>query len=93
MPWGEYLAWRVPTVRSFAQFLLRDLPPGRERVGASRRRPFGEWYSGLEFTDGRPKPAMDAFRAGLFVRRGRSAWGCTSSGASASCSSGGACAG
>ncbi len=79
LPWGEFLAWRVPQVRSFAQFLLRDLPPGTERTGTSLRRPFGEWFSGLEFADGRPKPATDAFRAGLFPQRLRGArlrlWG------------------
>jgi hypothetical protein len=71
LAWSEYVAWRVPSVRTFAQFLLRDLPPGPERVGASRRRPYGEWYSGLEFPDGRPKPALEMFRAGLFVRRAK----------------------
>ena len=69
LPWGEYLAWRVPQVRSYAQFLLRDLPPGPKRVGKSLLRPYGEWYSGLEYADGAPKPALDAFRAGLYVRR------------------------
>jgi len=69
LAWGEYVAWRVPQVRSYAQFLLRDLPPGAERVGASLKRPFGEWYSGLEFADGRPKLALEAFRSGLFVER------------------------
>ncbi|CAA9475581.1 MAG: hypothetical protein AVDCRST_MAG30-437 [uncultured Solirubrobacteraceae bacterium] len=69
LAWGEYLAWRVPQVKSYAQFLLRDLPPGADRVGASLKRPFGEWYSGLEFSDGKPKLAMEAFRSGLFVER------------------------
>ena len=69
LPWGEYLAWRLPEVRTFAQFLLRDLPPGPVRVGASRQRPFGEWSSGLDFADGRPKLAALAFQAGLFVQR------------------------
>jgi hypothetical protein len=69
LAWGEYMAWRIPEVRTYAQFLLRDLPPGPERVGSSRLRPFGEWYSGLEYQDGRPKPATEAFRAGLFAQR------------------------
>lgn len=68
LPWSEYLAWRNPHVRSFGQFLLRDTPPG-ERVSASLRRPFGEWGSGLLFSDGGEKPAAQSFRAGLFVRR------------------------
>ena len=69
LPWAEYLAWRVPTVQSFAQFLLRDLPPGAFRVGASRKRAFGEWQSGLVTTDGRAKLGFAHFRAGIFVER------------------------
>jgi hypothetical protein len=69
LAWGEFLAWRVPQVKTFAQFLLRDLPPGAERVGTSVKRPYGEWYSGLEFSDGRPKLATESFRAGLFAQR------------------------
>lgn len=69
LPWAEYLAWREPRVRAFAQFLLRDLPPAATVQGQSDRRAFGQWESGLLFADGRPKPAVDAFAAGMFVRR------------------------
>ena len=67
LTWAEYLAWRNPRVRTFAQFLLRDVP----RAGAaSKRRALGQWESGLLFADGRPKPAALAFRAGLHAERG-----------------------
>ena len=69
LTWAEYLASRVPQVKSFAQFLLRDLPPQAFRVGTSKKRAFGEWQSGLLFEDGTPKLAAHSFRAGLFVQR------------------------
>jgi hypothetical protein len=69
LPWAEYLAWKVPSVRSFAQFLLRDVPPGTDRVSTSRRRAFGQWQSGLLFADGRPKWfSPDSFRAALVAQ-------------------------
>jgi hypothetical protein len=71
LPWAEYLAWRVPSVKSFAQFLLRDLPPGSFRVGTSKKRAFGEWQSGLVTVDGRAKIGFSHFRAGIFVEEAR----------------------
>ena len=74
LTWAEYLTWRVPNVKSFAQFLLRDLPPQAFRVGSSKNRPFGEWQSGLLFENGVPKLAAYSFRAGLYAQenaRGR----------------------
>jgi hypothetical protein len=73
LPWAEDLAARAPAVRSFAQFLLRDLPVGAFRVGTSGARAFGQWQSGLLEEDGDPKLAVYAFRAGLHVeeRAGR----------------------
>ncbi|HEX2086957.1 MAG TPA: hypothetical protein VHF89_14850 [Solirubrobacteraceae bacterium] len=70
LTWAEYLAWRNPRVRTYAQFLLRDLP----YLGPANpvRRPQGHWESGLLFADGRPKPMAGSFRAGLHAdRRGR----------------------
>ena len=70
LSWAEYLAWRNPQVKTYAQFLLRDLP----YVGPANptRRPQGHWESGLLFADGRPKPMADSFRVGLHAeRRGR----------------------
>lgn len=79
LAWSEYLAWRHPAVRSFAQFLIRDTPPAPLPVSASVRRPYGDWGSGLFFANGRPKLARIAFSAGLYVRnasRGRAlVWG------------------
>ncbi len=68
LPWAEYLAWRQPRVKAFAQFLLRDLPPAQTVQGRSDRRAFGQWESGLLFADGRDKPAAAGFPGGLFVR-------------------------
>jgi hypothetical protein len=69
LTWAEYLATKVPNVKSFAQFLLRDLPPQAFRVGTSKKRPFGEWQSGLLFENGVPKLAAYSFRAGLYVQQ------------------------
>lgn len=69
LTWAEYLASRVPTVRSFAQFLLRDLPPGNIRVGESRKRAFGQWQSGLLTETGETKLGAYHFRAGIFLQR------------------------
>lgn len=68
LPWAEYLAWRQPRVKAFAQFLLRDLPPAQSVQGQSDRRAFGQWESGLLFADGRDKPAAAGFPGALFVR-------------------------
>jgi hypothetical protein len=69
LTWAEYLAWRNPHVRTFAQFLLRDVPRAAT-AAVPRRRALGEWESGLLFADGRPKPAALAFRAGLHAELG-----------------------
>ncbi len=68
MTWAEYLADRVPTVRSFAQFLLRDQPPAPVRVSASLNRPYGEYSTGLLRIDGRDKVIATSFLAGLFAQ-------------------------
>jgi len=74
MTWAEYLADRVPTVRSFAQFLLRDQPPASDRVSQSDKRPYGEYSTGLLHVDGSDKVVAQSFLAGLFAQlqpRGR----------------------
>ena len=73
LTWAEYLADRVPRVRSFAQFLLRDQPPAPVRVSASDARAFGQYSTGLLVADGRDKVAAKSFVAGLFAQR----WGKT----------------
>ena len=69
MTWAEYLADRVPTVRSFAQFLLRDQPPAPVRVSQSDKRPFGEYSTGLLHVDGSEKVIARTFLAGIFAQR------------------------
>ncbi|HEV2775924.1 MAG TPA: hypothetical protein VGV90_10060 [Solirubrobacteraceae bacterium] len=74
MTWAEYLADRVPNVRSFAQFLLRDQPPAPVRVSQSDSRPFGEYSTGLLRADGSEKVVARTFLAGIFAQlqpRGR----------------------
>jgi hypothetical protein len=62
---AEYLAWRNRRVRSWAQFLLRDLNPD---PGGSLKRRWSTFQTGLEFVDGTLKPAGRAFPVTLFVR-------------------------
>lgn len=69
LTWAEYLASKLPTVKSFAQFLLRDQPPAKERVSESRARPFGQYSTGLLVADGRDKIAAKTFVAGLFAQK------------------------
>jgi len=68
LTWSEYLADRVPAVRSFAQFLLRDQPPAATVVSDSKARPHGEFSTGLLQANGTPKTAARSFRAGLFAQ-------------------------
>ncbi|HEV2785969.1 MAG TPA: hypothetical protein VGV67_06250 [Solirubrobacteraceae bacterium] len=69
MTWAEYLADRLPTVKSFAQFLLRDQPPAPVRVSQSDARPYGEYSTGLLNVDGSEKIISRTFLAGLFAQR------------------------
>lgn len=66
MAFAEALAAREPRVRSFSQFLVRDLPgtAGGQRVGE-----LPDWQSGLEFADGRPKPLAAVLPAPLHAER------------------------
>jgi hypothetical protein len=68
LTWAEYLIDRIPTVRSFAQFLLRDQPPAAVRVSTSAARPFGQYSTGLLKADGHDKVAARTFLAGLFAQ-------------------------
>jgi len=69
LTWAEYLAAKLPTVKSFAQFLLRDQPPAKERVSESKARPFGQYSTGLLVADGKDKVAAKTFVAGLFAQK------------------------
>jgi len=66
LPEAEQIARRQPSLRSVAQFLVRDLP---ERPGRSLRRRWGDYQSGLRFADGRAKPAHASFSLALVARR------------------------
>lgn len=54
---AEYIAWRTPFVRSFSQYLMLD------------EDPVWAFQSGLHFRDGRPKPALAAYKLPIVVRR------------------------
>jgi hypothetical protein len=66
LPEAEALALADSRVRSFAQFLFRDLPA---RPGRTARARWGDFQSGLELPDGRDKPALRAFAYPLALRR------------------------
>ena len=53
--WAEYLAWKNPRVRSWPQFLLRDVDD------------LEQYQTGLLFADGTPKPAVRSFEFALHV--------------------------
>jgi hypothetical protein len=61
MGWSTFLAWRDPQTRMFAQFLLRDIDPRDTRRSAGKGY-WSDFQTGLFFADGRPKPAVVAFR-------------------------------
>jgi hypothetical protein len=66
LPEGERIARRQPSLRSVAQFLVRDLP---ERPGPTARIRWRDYQSGLRFEDGRPKPAHASFALSLVAHR------------------------
>jgi hypothetical protein len=75
--WAEFLSWRQPRVASTMQYLLYDPSFGRAIPGD------GGFTSGLLYANGKPKPALAAYRLPLFLpvtsaRRGRAleVWGC-----------------
>jgi hypothetical protein len=65
---AEYIAARDRHVRSYSQFLLRDVGTGaalRAAQRGQRQRPLGSWQTGLFFEDGSPKPSAESFRLTL----------------------------
>jgi hypothetical protein len=63
---GEYMSWRLPYVRSLAQFLLIDNPPqDAEPVGT--RAYWSTFQSGLIELNGTYKPAYIAYRLPIWV--------------------------
>jgi hypothetical protein len=63
--WATFLAQSDPSVRMFAQFLLRDLDLTKPHPGESLRR--NDFQTGLLFANGQPKPSASAFKLPLFV--------------------------
>ena len=64
LAWAEYLATKVPAVRMWPQFLLRDRPGA---PAGPQMRPFGDWQTGLLYEDGSAKPAFDAYKKPTFA--------------------------
>lgn len=62
LAWSEFLAYDNRQVKSYPQFLLRDLGVVSAEAAARGKRPYGDWQSGLLFEDGTPKPALTSFR-------------------------------
>jgi len=58
---SEFLAWRDPRIRSYAQYLLRDDPSRYEFA----------FTTGLRFHSGRAKPSLRSFPITLVARRRR----------------------
>jgi hypothetical protein len=56
--WSEYISWRNPRIRSYDQYLLRDV----QAASAT-----GGFPTGLQFKTGAPKATYDAFRMPLFL--------------------------
>jgi hypothetical protein len=71
---AEYLAWRDPRVRTLSQFLLRDSAPDRAYRRGSVRY-WSTFQTGLEYLNGRPKPALSSYRLPIVVLPGTSAPG------------------
>ena len=63
---GEYIVSREPFVKALSQFLLTDVPspPGGSPTPSEWLRTF---TTGLIFHDGKPKPALAAFRLPIWV--------------------------
>jgi len=76
LPEAERIGRAQPSVRSVAQFLVRDLS---ERPGRTLRERWDDYQTGLRFADGHPKPAYAAFALPLVARRSGAAevafWG------------------
>ena len=63
---AQYMAWRLPRVKGFSQFLLYDAPPDlRYKPGTQ-----GYWstfQTGLLYANGTPKPSFNSYRLPLFL--------------------------
>jgi hypothetical protein len=60
----EEFSYRYTRLRSYSQYLLYDDPP---RPGTTPEEVWSGFQTGLRFTDGRPKPALQAYRLPIVV--------------------------
>jgi hypothetical protein len=67
--WSTFMAWSDPDTRMFAQFLLRDSSPGVDGGQPGTQRYWRSYETGLYYSDGRPKPAVEAFRLPFWAQR------------------------
>jgi hypothetical protein len=65
--WAEAIASGDPRVKTFSQFLVRDLPG---RPGAQREGRLSDWQSGMTFLDGSAKPLARTLPAPLHASPG-----------------------
>lgn len=72
---GEYLAYANPRIAGITQFLLSDVPPVKGKPTKSKAHWF-TYQSGLQFANGTPKPALNAYYFPLLIQNGQ-AWGQT----------------
>jgi hypothetical protein len=63
---ADYIAWRDRRVRSVAQFLLRDSLPSTVYRNPDPRH-WDTFQTGLEYADGRRKPAFAAYRMPIWI--------------------------
>jgi hypothetical protein len=61
---GDYITFRDPYVKALAQFELEDVPTPRHQTEHEWSRSF---TSGLEFSNGKPKPALGAYRIPIWL--------------------------
>jgi hypothetical protein len=63
---ADYIAWRNPRVRSVAQFLLYDSAPNTAYPKTNLKY-WDTFQTGLEFINGKQKPAFDAYRLPIWI--------------------------
>lgn len=63
---GEYLAWRTPYVKTLNQFLLVDVKPA-PGVKKGTKQYYNRPTGGLYFSNGKPKPTLQAFRIPIWL--------------------------
>jgi hypothetical protein len=69
--WSHYVAWKLPSVRMHAQFLLHDLACEKVNNPECNNWPTGIFSPGTEKTggEGSAKPLAQALEAGVFAYR------------------------